>query len=161
MVSTRNHPSNFPPPSLSSSKPPSLPSSAPSTAWSHIPSTLTLLWLIVSLPLVIWDTTYVMLRPHSMPGGKFQSPIFTPYVLYSSVDYIYGWKAYNARNGFTAAQASLNIIETTGYIAYLWIVWRYGEGDRRALQGGWGGLAVLTGFALSVMTVSKTVLYGK
>lgn len=96
-----------------------------------------------------------------MPDGKFQSPIFTPYVLYGTVDYIYGWKAYNARNGFTAAQASLNVIETTGYIIYLWIVWRYGEGDRRALQGGWGGLAVLTGFALSIMTVSKTVLYCK
>lgn len=96
-----------------------------------------------------------------MPNGKFQSPIFTPYMLYGTVDHIYGWEAYNSRNGFTAAQASLNAIETTGYISYLWIVWKYGTGDRRAVQGAWGGLAALIGFALSVMTLSKTVLYGK
>ena len=127
-----------------------------------------------------------------MPGGKFSSPIFTPYVLYGSVDYMYGWPAYNENNGFTGAQASLNAIETVGYIVYLWIVWKHGRADNRALFGGWGGLAVLVctfwiscflrhvaaqntsldqvkltlkspqvGFALSVMTLSKTVLYGK
>ena len=154
MVSTRNHPSSFPPPSLSPSK-----AAQSAAAWSHIPKRLTLLWLVISLPLVIWDTAYVMLRPHSMPNGKFQSPIFTPYVLYGSVDHIYGWEAYNAGNGFTAAQASLNAIETAGYVSYLWIVWKRGTGDLRAVHGGWGGLAVLIGFALSIMTLSKTALY--
>lgn len=96
-----------------------------------------------------------------MPDGKFSSPIFTPYVLYGQIDYIYGWPAYNARNGFTAAQASLNALETVGYIGYLWVVWSKGKGKDKALPGGWGGLAVLFGFALSVMTVSKTLLYGK
>ena len=161
MVSTRNHPSNFPPPSLSPSKTQTPHSPDRPAIWSHAPTPLTLLWLVVSLPLVIWDTAYVMLRPHSMPDGKYQSPIFTPYVLYGAVDHIYGWEAYNANNGFTAAQASLNAIETLGYIGYLWIVWKHGKGDRRALYGGWGGLAVLAGFALSIMTLSKTVLYGE
>ena len=96
-----------------------------------------------------------------MPNGKFQSPMFTPYVLYGQIDYMYGWPAYNANNGFTAAQGSLNALETIGYIGYLWVVWNKGEGDRRALAGGWGGIAVLFGFALSVMTVSKTILYCK
>lgn len=94
-----------------------------------------------------------------MPDGKFQSPLFTPYALYGTVDYMYGWPAYNASNGFTAAQASLNLLETIGYVGYLWIVWRRGEGGKRALTGGWGGMAVLVGFAVSVMTVSKTILY--
>ena len=96
-----------------------------------------------------------------MPDGRFHSPIFTPYVLYSEIDNIYGWKAYNARNGFTAAQASLNAIETLGYLAYLYVVWKHGEGPRRILSGGWGVVAALVGFALSVMILSKTILYGK
>lgn len=95
-----------------------------------------------------------------MPGGKLSSPIFTPYALYGTIDYVYGWPAYNANDGFTAAQASLNALETIGYIGYLWIVWQKGEGERRVLSGGLGGVAVLVGFALSVMTVSKTLLYG-
>ena len=101
----------------------------------------------------------MLLRPLSMPNGSLHSPIFTPYALYGSVDYIYGEKAYREHNGFTAAQTSLNIVESAGYLGYLWVVWKYGDGEKRVLAGGWGGVACLVGFALSVMTVSKTVLY--
>ena len=96
-----------------------------------------------------------------MPNGSLHAPVFTPYALYGQVDYIYGDKAYREHNGFTAAQASLNIVESAGYVGYLWVVWKYGEGERkgRVVGGGWGGVACLVGFALSVMTVSKTVLY--
>ncbi len=94
-----------------------------------------------------------------MPDGSLHAPIFTPYALYGQVDYIYGEKALKEHNGFTAAQASLNIVESAGYVGYLWVVWKYGEGEKRVLGGGWGGVACLVGFALSVMTVSKTVLY--
>ena len=85
-------------------------------------------------------------------------------MLYGKVDYIYGWKAWDEHNGFPAAQGMLNVIETAGYLGYLWILWRHGEGEgygRRTLAGGWGGFACLFGFALGVMTVSKTVLYGE
>ena len=95
-----------------------------------------------------------------MPGGKFHS-IWTPYALYGTIDHVYGQKAWDAHNGFTAAQSSLNLLETVGYIGYLSVVWKYGEGESRALGGGWGGVACLMGFALSIMTVSKTLLYGK
>ena len=94
-----------------------------------------------------------------MPDGFLHSPIWTPYALYGKVDYIYGWKAWNEHNGFTAAQASLNVVESIGYVGYLWVVWRFGEGDKRVLPSAWGGVACLVGFALSVMTVSKTALY--
>ena len=96
-----------------------------------------------------------------MPGGALHAPVWTPYALYGTVDHIYGEKAWNENNGFTGAQASLNVVESVGYIGYLWVVWRFGAGKSRALTGGWGGVACLTGFALSVMTVSKTSLYGK
>ncbi|KAI4110603.1 MAG: hypothetical protein LQ339_001179 [Xanthoria mediterranea] len=167
MVATRNHPTNFPPPDLSQSKASATRArSAPTYQWIHTPKALTLLWLIVSLPLVVWDTGYVVLRPHSMPGGKWHRPFYTPYALYGTVDYVYGWPAYESGDGFTMAQSGMNVLETIGYLGYLYIFWMHGEGQwvlakgqRRSIGGGWGGLACLLGFALSILTFSKTMLY--
>ncbi|KAL9612279.1 MAG: hypothetical protein Q9167_003102 [Letrouitia subvulpina] len=94
-----------------------------------------------------------------MPGGKWEKPLYTPYALYGTIDYIYGWPAYEANNGFTAAQASMNVLESLGYCGYLWIIWKHGEESRRSVGGGWGGLACLLGFSLSVVTFAKTVIY--
>lgn len=145
--------------------------------WSHTPSNLTLLWLAISLPLVIWDTGYVLLRPHSMPGGKYHWPLWVPYELYGRTDYVYGWKAWNEHNGFTAAQAWMNVMETLGYLYYAYIVLAAGRqsikqgrgapadagilSESRTVRGQVAGLAVLVGYSASVMTVSKTVLYCK
>lgn len=74
------------------------------TGHTHTPPLPLLAWLVLSLPLVAWDTLYVLLRPHTMPGGKFHSPFWTPYALYGTVDYMYGWPAWNNHNGFTAAK---------------------------------------------------------
>ena len=107
---------------------------------------------------------YVFGRPHTMPGGSLVWPLYEPYILYGKVDKIYGREAWEEQNGFTAAQTTLNLIETVGYSGYLYVSFMYGEGEgfgRRSLAGGWGGLACLFGFALAVMTVSKTLLYGK
>lgn len=161
MVSTRSHPSTFPPAHGSPSK--AVSRSAPSTqrpgSWTHRPTPVALLWLLISLPLVFWDMGYVFLRPASMPGGSLHNPIWKPYALYGTVDFMYGDKAWNEHNGFTAAQSLLNLAESAGYVAYLWVVWRFGQGEKRVVPGGWGGIACLVGFAVSVMTVSKTVLY--
>lgn len=132
--------------------------------WTHTPTSLTLVWLFISLPLVIWDTSYVLLRPYSMIGGDLHSPIFVPYGLYSTVDYVYGFPAYNGRDGFTGAQSSLNVVETLGYLIYLAIVWKVGTSQglnrlERQVPGRWGAFAALLGFAISVMTLSKTTLY--
>lgn len=168
MVSTRNHPSNFPPPDFSPSKAAATRQKfSSSRRWIHTPTSLTILWLLVSLPLVIWDSIYIIGRPHTMQGGKWSSPVYTPYVLYATVDYMYGWPAYESGNGFTMAQGSLNLLETVGYIGYLYAFWMYGEGQwtyargqQRSVGGGWGGLACLSGFSVSLLTFSKTVLYG-
>ncbi|KAJ5246166.1 hypothetical protein N7468_001149 [Penicillium chermesinum] len=136
------------------------------------------LWLAVSLPLVMWDAGYVLLRPHSMPGGSLHSPIWTPYALYSTVDYIYGWPALEAHNGFTAAQTVLNLVETVAYAYYLWIVYRHGATvasgrgapkqqkglvwlltGEKVVAGQTGAIALLIAYSASVMTLSKTVLY--
>ncbi|KAL1971145.1 hypothetical protein VTN77DRAFT_96 [Rasamsonia byssochlamydoides] len=196
MVSTRHHPRDFPPPGMptsatatstpNTSKPvmnPPSPAAAASSAsrkWVHTPSAAVTIWLVVSIPLVLWDAGYVLLRPHSMPGGKLHSPIWTPYALYGTIDYIYGWPAFNARNGFTAAQTVLNLLETACYVYYLAVVYQYGATmtttgrasqkkvrkglswflfDEKVVAGRTGALALLIAFSGSVATFSKTVLY--
>jgi hypothetical protein len=181
MVSTRHHPQEFPPAPKSRSVTPSrsTDSTPSSTNWVHTPTAAVSLWLFISCPLVLWDAGYVLLRPHSMPGGKWHSPIWTPYALYGTVDYIYGWPAYNAHNGFTAAQTYLNLAETAAYLYYLWIVYKYGtpatgasRGSKsqrlwsaftgeRVVGGRTGATALLVAFSASVMTLSKTILYCK
>jgi len=150
-----------PPPSA---KPSPSPAKKPA-GWSHAPSVLTLAWLYISLPLVVWDTGYILLRPHTMPGGAIHSPVWTPYELYGRVDGVYGFKAWDARDGFTAAQGSLNVLETLMYMAYLYVCTRRGTlvndspAPRKIVSGRAGALAVLIGFSAAVMTLSKTVLY--
>ena len=123
-------------------------------------------WLLVSLVLVLWDMLYVFLRPHTMPGGRFHSPLWTPYALYGTVDYIYGWPAWNNNVGFTAAQSLLNLFESCGYVSYLVMCEVYGGTAFRefwkrdvTVQGRYVALGVLVCFSAAVMTVSKTVLY--
>jgi hypothetical protein len=74
----------------------------------------------------------------------------------------------------------LNILETIGYIYYLWIVYRHGStigrggGSRKISKGfTWflkgdkvvagriGATALLVAYTASVMTLSKTILYCK
>lgn len=131
--------------------------------WAHTPSTAILLWMAVSLPLVIWDTVYMLLRPHTMPGGQLHEPLWIPYALYGEVDHMYGFKQWHLRNPFAAGQSVMNAVETLLYFVYLGLWYAYGQppapGARRAVGGRVGGLAVLVGFSAAVMTVSKTVLY--
>src|SRR5947209_7004044 len=120
MVSTRNHPSSFS--KISQDAGVSLP---PPKTWAHTPSNITVIWLLISIPLVMWDTGYLILRPHSMPGGKYHYPIWSLYETYCRVDHVYGWPAYESGDGFPLAQGSLNIVETCMYLYYLYIVWAY------------------------------------
>jgi hypothetical protein len=198
MVSTRNHPKQFPesptkrstsrslspavvptiaatldatssalaPPS--SMAPPATPATAargrgrprttpaPASGWTHAPTLATRIWILVSLPLVLWDTGYVLGRPHTLPGGAWHAPLWTPYELYGRVDLIYSPAAWARGEGFTGAQALLNVVETAMYLVYAALVWGRGSSG---VGGKRGGLAVMVGFAAAVMTLSKTVLY--
>lgn len=145
--------------------------------WLHTPSLFVLVWLAISVPLVIWDTGYVFGRPHTMAGGKFVSPFYSPYLLYAKIDYVYGKKSWKDRNGFTAAQSFMNVIETVGYLVYLGLVYAYSKDEpiigrgapsqgivgrlaySRTLRGRIAAWAVLLAFGTSVMTLSKTILY--
>lgn len=196
MVSTRHHPRDFNTPEpTGTSKSPSPSSRGGSgggsgggknggaNGWVHTPSAAITIWLVLSVPLVLWDSGYVLLRPHSMPGHKLHSPLWTPYELYGTIDYIYGWPAFNARNGFTAAQTVMNLFESAAYIYYLWVVYRYGVSaapsssgrakpakqqqkglvwflkDEKVVSGRVGASALLIAYSATVMTLGKTILY--
>ena len=92
---------------------------------------------------------------------------------------MYSPQAWEAGEGFGGAQGALNAVELVLYGVYAMVLWRHGvsvqeggmtagiEGRKGWLKGGrrvegWrGNRAVLIGFAASVMTLSKTVLYCK
>ncbi|KAK6503798.1 hypothetical protein TWF481_008804 [Arthrobotrys musiformis] len=130
--------------------------------YTHTPTPLLTLWLTISLPLVLWDFSYVMLRPHSMPGGKYHLP-WKPYALHCEIDLVYGFKHYEEGNGFNPAQSAMNFVETVGYLYYLYLV-RSGDGEKgvfgvRTVAGRKAGRAVVVGLVAFVATFWKTVIY--
>ncbi|GAA5921547.1 hypothetical protein JCM1841_000564 [Sporobolomyces salmonicolor] len=103
-------------------------------------------WFIISTVLVAWDTGFVLMRPRSFRGGDLHW-LWSPYALYELVDLVYSPGAFARKEGFTSAQAIMNIVESILNLAYL------------ALAGQKSPVAVLVGFTAVVMTAAKTVLY--
>ncbi|BEJ11983.1 hypothetical protein CspHIS471_0204430 [Cutaneotrichosporon sp. HIS471] len=104
------------------------------------------LWLALSSIVVLWDVGYCLYRPRSFPGGDL-AWIWAPYnmVPYIHVDHLYGWPALESGDGFTNAQAVMNIVETIFNFISLAL------GDHPA--------APLIALISLVMTASKTDLY--
>jgi len=118
----------------------------------------------------------MLLRPHSMTGGKWHGP-WKPYSLYAEVDYVYGFPDWEAHDGFGGAQTVMNLVETLLYIWYLVIVFQSNSGSAKQGRGapdsskvGWLGQgivlfgepaakAVVIALSAALMTLSKTVLY--
>jgi len=128
------------------------------------PPTWISLWFAVSSVLVTWDFLYCFLRPRSMEGGDLFW-FWSPYKLYGTIDHIYGPKALESNNGFTNAQAFLNVIETMLNIEYLYLA-HSSPSTLPSTTANHGGrrkkghpTAPLIGFTAAVMTLSKTVLY--
>ncbi|KAI9246260.1 hypothetical protein BDA99DRAFT_489919 [Phascolomyces articulosus] len=105
-------------------------------------------WFVISSLLVLWDAGYCLLRPHSMEGGKWNL-LWRPYILYGKVDKFYGIEAWNEEDGFTGAQAFMNLVETALNFVYLWMVSNSQKPGRTSLVG----------FSAVILTVAKTVLY--
>lgn len=123
---------------------------------------------------MIWDTIYILGRPHTFAGGAIAWPMYIPYELYGRVDPVYSMDAYYNKLGWTAAQGLGNLFETLAYFAYLYIVVKYGRnegreegllgslgavGARRKVDGFWGAIASLLGYTTFMVTVAKSVLY--
>jgi hypothetical protein len=129
-----------------------------------------LVWVFVSPLVVLWDVAYVLLRPHSMPGGPIHRPLWIPYEIYGRVDYLYGIPGLERGDGLVAAFAVINFLEST---LYLWCAWKlfseskisqYDEGawfQERYIEGCMGNKVLLVMFATSLTVCTKTILYGK
>lgn len=117
-----------------------------------------------------------------MPGGFLHKPIWSPYELYGTVDHVYGFPAWESKNGWTAAQGSINALETLVYLWYAYIVYEHGQrettqgrgapdkeklgrfaalSESRTVYGKEAVIAVLLGYTTAWITLSKTVLYCK
>ncbi|KAF9507113.1 hypothetical protein BS47DRAFT_1304407 [Hydnum rufescens UP504] len=108
------------------------------------------LWFFLSSLFVLWDVSYLLLRPRSMVGGDLHW-IWKPYALYATIDHVrlYGLRAWESKDGFPSAQALMNIVETALNWCYLFT---------RHISP--SPISPLLGFTAAVMTLSKTVLYG-
>jgi len=98
------------------------------------------LWLSVSIPVVLWDLSYVLARPHSMPGGAWAA-LWKPYVLYCFADGRYA----DMTDAWSVAQSVGNLVEVALTVLALW-----------RLRGRMLWLAL---FSVSLMCFWKTCLY--
>jgi len=63
-------------------------------------------WLYIGSAIVVWDASFVLFRPHSLPGGALNF-IWLPYNKYIQVDKGYG----NMSDGFVMGQSIINVVE--------------------------------------------------
>ena len=104
------------------------------------------LWLILSSIIVIFDASYVLLRPHSLKGGKYED-IYSPYQLYIKFDTLYG----DNQDPFNIIQSWLNLVEIS--LAFLAVFLSLCPHKEVKLKGAF--LAII----VSAFTFWKTVLY--
>lgn len=130
-------------------------------SFTHEASTGLTIWLVLLIPFTIWDATYVFLRPHTLPGGKWHDPYFSPNTHYASVDRMYGRKNWESGDGFVAAHDILHLTECSLAAIYLWIVFVHGvptQGIKRAVTGKAASLAVIVGLMEGAMTLEMTLM---
>lgn len=65
-------------------------------------------WLVIGSIIVYFDAFYVIMRPETLPGGKYHW-LFAPYELYVQFDTLYGMN----KDSFVMIQSYLNIFEST------------------------------------------------
>ncbi|KAI3478697.1 hypothetical protein L1887_59334 [Cichorium endivia] len=118
---------------------------------THRPRTLVSAWLFLSSFVVAWDIGYILMRPRSFLGGDLHW-LWSPYSLYMNIDYIYGLPAWDAKDGFPAAQTLMNVVESILNLFYVYLVHVRATPSSRAV-------APIYGLITVTMTLSKTILY--
>ncbi|KAK9469203.1 hypothetical protein V1512DRAFT_231363 [Lipomyces arxii] len=113
--------------------------------------TVVSIWFLLQNLIVSWDASYILCRPHSMPGGKWHW-IWSPYKLYGEIDHVYGFPAYEERDGFPAGQAFMTLVEAFFAYVYLYTT-HFSKVPKTRLVG------AFIGFMAATSCFSKTVLY--
>lgn len=79
---------------------------------------------------------------------------------WADTDHLYRVQAWRVREGLTAAQGVINVLEVMLYMVYVEIVVLHGDnGWRGQLHGKWAARAVLVGFGGGVVNATKSSLY--
>jgi len=116
--------------------------SAPSGATDGLPLWVRL-WLLVSGLVCTWDATFILFRPHSLPGGKYHH-LWKPYSIYVEVDKRYK----DMGDPFVVAQSLMNLAEVVlCFVALTLPLFKAGRST------------LLVTYSVSLMTLWKTVLY--
>jgi len=102
----------------------------------------TRLWFFATGIICTWDASFIIFRPHSLPGGKY-SLFWKPYSIYVEVDKRYK----DMTDPFVYAQSLMNYAEVVLGFAVLILNARNSKST-----------AALA-FATSLMTLWKTVIY--
>ena len=119
----------------------------------HTLATWAYLWIFLSSIVVIWDASYILLRPLSMYKGSLYM-LFMPYSKYITVDKLYG----DINNPFVKAQSIMNIMEcVVNYIGLYVYHIQYKRGNRRNVTERTGLVILLCSVSA---TLAKTLLYG-
>eukprot|EP00743_Colponemidia_sp_Colp-15_P006770 GILK01007300.1.p1 GENE.GILK01007300.1~~GILK01007300.1.p1 ORF type:complete len:165 (+),score=9.02 GILK01007300.1:46-540(+) len=100
--------------------------------------TFTRWWLYLSLPIILWDASFVLLRPFSFSAG-----LWFPYQTYISVDKRYG----DMEDSFVITQSIANLMEVC--LAYLALIAHHRKSR----------LSLILALVSCVMTWSKTAIY--
>lgn len=109
---------------------------------SQVLPTWLVAWLIIASPVVVWDFSFLLLRPSSLPGGDLHW-LFQPYSLYIEIDRRYN----DMEDTFGLAQAWMNAVEVL--LSYVAVIMHF-RGDTRSR---------LLAFMTLTMTWWKTVCY--
>jgi len=100
------------------------------------------LWLFVSGIVCTWDASFIVFRPHSLPGGKY-SYLWKPYYLYIAVDKRYA----DLKDTFVYAQSLMNYAEVL--LCFFTLIMNARNARSTATLA----------FTVNVMILWKTVLY--
>jgi len=98
------------------------------------------LWFIISIPVVLWDASFILVRPRSLPGGDLFF-LWEPYTIYCKADGRYK----DMTNDWVAAQSIGNLMEVA--VVIFAVLFLKGKHLQLAL------------FSSALMTFWKTVLY--
>jgi len=109
------------------------------------------IWLLLSSLVVIYDATYILLRPYTFSPNAL-SRFWQGHNFYATVDHVYGASALAEKDGFPPAQSLMNLVESALNFIYL------AKYFSTSGETGRGGMLVV-GFMGVVMTLAKTVLY--
>ncbi|MBA3661057.1 MAG: hypothetical protein H0W64_04995 [Gammaproteobacteria bacterium] len=99
-------------------------------------------WLILSMMIILWDSGFLFSRPASLPGGSL-AWVWLPYAKYITIDPSYT----DLHNDFLVAQQIMSLLEIAIGIIALYYNYRC-KGNR----------AILFAFSALLLTGTKTIL---